>query len=138
MTQYLSVSASWRLSTKRIIRLVHKTAQEYFEQIQEALSPDALNDIASTCLTYLLFKPFRAGHCLSDSELEYRLEKNPFLDYAAHFWSQHTQMAQEKQVQDLATSSLENSYAIASVGNIRPREPIQVQELQSTQGSSGP
>jgi len=97
-----------------IIRLVHYTAQEYFQQMQEALSPDALNDIASTCLTYLLFKPFRAGHCLRDFELEHRLGKNPFLDYAAHFWSQHAQMVQDQQVQDLATSFLENSCAVAS------------------------
>jgi ankyrin repeat protein len=97
-----------------IVRLVHHTAQEYLQQIQEALNPDALNDIASTCLTYLLFEPFRAGHCLGDSQLEYRLEKNPFLDYAAHFWSQHVQMVQEQQVQDLATSFLENSRAVES------------------------
>jgi ankyrin repeat protein len=97
-----------------IIRLVHHTAEEYFEQRQEALSQDSLNEISSTCLTYLLFTPFRSGHCLGDSQLEYRLERNPFLNYAAHFWSRHAQMVQEQQVQDLATSFLENPRAVES------------------------
>ncbi|KAJ6590682.1 ankyrin repeat-containing domain protein [Mycena vulgaris] len=39
-----------------IARLVHYTAQQYFDSIQSSRFPDAQVDIAATCLTYLSFE----------------------------------------------------------------------------------
>ena len=72
-----------------IIRLVHYTTQEYFERIREAWNPYAQQEITSKCLTYLSFKTFGTGSCLSDAGFEHRLSRNPFLDYAARYWGQH-------------------------------------------------
>ncbi|KAH7019508.1 ankyrin repeat protein, partial [Ilyonectria destructans] len=67
-----------------IIRLVHNTTQEYFEQMQEKWFPHSETDITKTCVTYLSFKAFDSGFCQTDEEFEERLRSNPFFDYAAH------------------------------------------------------
>ena len=90
-----------------IIRLVHYTTQEYFERIRESWNPRAQQEIASACLTYLSFDPFRSGSCPDDQQLESRLEKNVFLDYASRFWSQHARTVQ-KQVYKLACCFLQD------------------------------
>ncbi|KAF1363101.1 ankyrin repeat protein, partial [Lizonia empirigonia] len=69
----------------QVIRLVHYTTQHYLEGIREKWNPDAQQDIASTCLTYLRFGPFRRGSCPSDAEFESRLKEHKFLDYAARY-----------------------------------------------------
>jgi hypothetical protein len=96
----------------QIIRLVHYTTQDYLEGIREKWNPDAQQDIASTCLTYLCFEPFRRGSCPSDAEFESRLEEHKFLDYAARYWHQHVATVQ-KETSELAVSLLQNSKLIA-------------------------
>jgi hypothetical protein len=96
----------------QVIRLVHYTTQDYLEGIREKWNPDAQHDIASTCLTYLCFEPFRRGSCASDAEFENRLEKHKFLDYAARYWHQHVATVQEE-TSELAMSLLKNSMLIA-------------------------
>ena len=85
-----------------IIRLVHYTTQAYFERIRENWNLTAQLEIASACLTYLSFHPFRSGSCLDNKEFESRLEENVFLDYASRYWGQHARTVQE-QVYELAS-----------------------------------
>jgi hypothetical protein len=73
-----------------IIRLVHYTTQKYFQRIRESWNPRAQREIASACLTYLSFDPFKSGSCPDNEDFEHRLEENEFLDYASRYWSQHT------------------------------------------------
>ncbi|KAK3935253.1 hypothetical protein QBC46DRAFT_462179 [Diplogelasinospora grovesii] len=72
-----------------IVRFVHYTAQEYFQQTQQRWFSDANNHIASICVTYLSFIVFESGYCQSDDEFKERLRLNPFYDYAAHNWGYH-------------------------------------------------
>ena len=91
-----------------VIRLVHSTVQQYLNKNKQLLLPDGENSILQTCLTYLSFQEFRRGRCsiesLSASEtngvaqgreitrrclLSDRLEKFPFLRYAATQWGYH-------------------------------------------------
>jgi ankyrin repeat protein len=95
----------------QVIRLVHYTTQDYLEDIREKWNPDAQYDIASTCLTYLCFKPFRSGSCPSNAEFDSRLEKHKFLDYAARYWHQHVVTVQEE-TSELAMFLLRNSKLI--------------------------
>jgi hypothetical protein len=90
-----------------VIRLVHYTTQEYFEHIRDLWNPDARLHIASTCLTYLSFSIFNTGSCSSDKELEERLQKHAFLDYAAKHWGEHAGTV-EDQICELACSFLPN------------------------------
>lgn len=52
-----------------IVRLVHYTAQEYFEKQWTSWFPDANTDIAVTCITYLSFDTFGSGICKTDDDL---------------------------------------------------------------------
>ncbi|KAK3060399.1 hypothetical protein LTS18_008621, partial [Coniosporium uncinatum] len=55
-------------------RLLHHTTQEYFERIRLMWNPGAQEEIASTCLTYLLLETFASGGCASDDDFERRSE----------------------------------------------------------------
>lgn len=95
-----------------VIRLVHYTTQEYFERVREVWNPKAQEEIASTCLTYLSFQTFNAGHCENDADFKTRLRQNPFLDYAARYWGNHALTVQET-IKGLALSFLCNTNQLA-------------------------
>lgn len=82
----------------KILRLVHYTAQQYFESVIESWNPRAHGNIALTCLTYLCFDAFKAGACISDEVLESRMQDNKFLDYAAKNWGEHILPVEEDMV----------------------------------------
>ena len=84
------------------VRLVHYTTQEYFKKTGSEQFPDATEDMAASCLTYLLYDAFGTGWTRGkvdlDSELEEssrpieaRFVKYPFLGYSACFWAQHAE-----------------------------------------------
>jgi ankyrin repeat protein len=100
-----------------IIRFVHYTTQEYFERIRETWNPRAQQDIASTCLTYLSFDPFRSGSSSNNKELKRRLVENVFLDYAARNWGWHARTVQE-QVYDLALHFLQDDDLVSCAAQI--------------------
>ncbi|KAF7507240.1 hypothetical protein GJ744_010798 [Endocarpon pusillum] len=77
----------------KIIRLVHYTTQQYFEQTQNRWFPDAETDITTVCLTYLSFDVFESGICCTDDEFEERLRSNPLYNYAAKTWGHHARKA---------------------------------------------
>ncbi|KAK6530790.1 hypothetical protein TWF281_007626 [Arthrobotrys megalospora] len=72
-----------------IVRLVHYTAQEYFNGKQKYLFPNAQDDITRVCATYLSFNIFGSGFCRTFEEYERRLESNPLYDYVARNWGYH-------------------------------------------------
>jgi hypothetical protein len=95
-----------------IIRLVHYTTQEYFEQTQKRWFPDAETGITNTCVTYLLFDTFNTGVCATDKEFEERLQENALYDYAARNWGHHAGAA-STEVEQLLLDFLENEAKIA-------------------------
>lgn len=76
-----------------VTRLIHYTVQEFFEQLEPAWLPDAQAEITRTCITYLSFKAFDSGYCLSEMELQRRLETYKLYDYAARNWGHHAREA---------------------------------------------
>lgn len=76
-----------------IIRLVHYTTQEYFEQTLDASFPNAHFEIARTCVSYLSFSTFSNGECKNRTKLKRRLETNPLYHYAARNWGYHAHKA---------------------------------------------
>jgi ankyrin repeat protein len=79
----------------KIIRLMHYTTQEYFEQIRLEWNPSALEEMASICLTYLAFDTLRSGSCRTIKDFEERIRTNAFLDYAARHWAEHVRPVEE-------------------------------------------
>ncbi|MCJ1471194.1 hypothetical protein MMC07_009842, partial [Pseudocyphellaria aurata] len=104
-----------------IIRLVHYTTQEYFQQVRGEWNFNVQLKLASTCLTYLSFRSFRSGGCLTESDLESRLIRNPFLVYAAEHWGSHTLTVQEE-LCELACSFLQCINSISSAMQAGSRE----------------
>ncbi|CAI7587706.1 unnamed protein product [Penicillium pancosmium] len=75
--------------TRNVIRLVHYTAQEYFEHKLVCWLPEPQQTIGTACITYISYEAFGTGSCLSDAEFEERLEKYPLYTYAARNWGYH-------------------------------------------------
>ncbi|KAK7038301.1 hypothetical protein R3P38DRAFT_3262743 [Favolaschia claudopus] len=65
-----------------LVRLVHYTAQDYLEEIQDEEFPDAQIEIARTCFTYLSFHKFGQG---DDIDLQTTFNENAPLEYALLF-----------------------------------------------------
>ncbi|KAL0942303.1 uncharacterized protein CTRU02_200189 [Colletotrichum truncatum] len=74
-----------------VIRLVHHTAQEYFERTRSRWLPGAENLLASSCITYLTFKTPEESSDYYDIFTYRTLDKfSPLYDYAARNWGYHT------------------------------------------------
>ena len=76
-----------------IIRLVHYTTQEYFDQTWATWFPNGQADIAKTCVTYLSFKAFETGISHTYEDFEARLQSNILYDYAARNWGHHARIS---------------------------------------------
>jgi ankyrin repeat protein len=96
----------------QIIRLVHYTTQEYLEGIREDWHPKAQQEIASTCLTYLCFEPFRSAPCPDFDKFESRRKAYSFLDYSARYWRDHVSAVQED-ICELAMALLQDSNLVS-------------------------
>ena len=102
----------------RTVRLVHFTVEEYFKKMKWKWFPDADSRIAETCITYLSFDAFGNGRCISDQQLELRLQENCFFDYAARNWGFHAYRADEHAIEDLALDFLSNDHKVSSSSQI--------------------
>lgn len=76
-----------------VIRLVHYTAQEFFERTQSHWFQNANTYITTICTTYLSFDAFERGLCQTEDEFENRLRSNNFFEYAAQNWGHHARKA---------------------------------------------
>ena len=100
--------------SSNIIRLVHYTAQEYFERSKGVHFPKAEGAMALTCLTCLYLDDFRRGPCPDDGELERRVESMPLLEYAAKHWGSHMRPHSSEETINAAMALLSHEKALAS------------------------
>jgi len=82
----------------QIIRLIHYTTQEYFEQVRDRLFPGAQVDIAGVCLTYLMLDDVGEQCDAMDADgfnkhfergADKLHQRYPFLSYAMEYWAPH-------------------------------------------------
>jgi ankyrin repeat protein len=99
-----------------VFRLVHFSAQRYFEGVRADIFPDAQADIASSCLTYISFEAFASGPCPTDQQLEARIGEHPFLEYAAENWGNHLRGKAEDvlEARNLALDFLDDKQKVTS------------------------
>ena len=130
----------------QIIRLVHYTTQEYFRQNGDRLLASAQQDIAISCLTYLLYDRFEDGWVfgadskkepdheeygsdvlttayflrsgLSKRTLGHRLQKYPFLNYAARYSAIHTNRCGQRTVKELMIHFAKDDRKVASASQV--------------------
>ncbi|KAH8122467.1 ankyrin repeat-containing domain protein, partial [Trichoderma asperelloides] len=76
-----------------VIRLIHYTAQDFFERTRMEWFPAAEVEIARTCTSYLSFRNFESGFCAKDTDFEERLSRYLFYSYAAKNWGHHARNA---------------------------------------------
>lgn len=115
----------------KVIRLAHYTTQIFFDGIRSASFPDVHQDIATTCLTYLMFDTFEQGPCQfissrafdiggargeikSSSILARRIAHNPLMFYAAHHWGDHARGTPEKAIESHILTFLKMPQRLAS------------------------
>jgi hypothetical protein len=86
------------------IGLVHHTAQQYLERIQNHQFQGAETCIAMACLTYLGFPVFD-GPDLPYEAVKEEVQKYEFGDYAARYWADHVRGVLETELQDTILST---------------------------------
>lgn len=106
-----------------IIRLVHYTTQEYFEQRRHSTFPTAETDIAIACLTYLCYDDYdttvredcpccRAWD--SDEDDPRNQTRNRLLqDYASNYWGEHAREGWIPEVEKLTLAFLDQGEKVA-------------------------
>ncbi|KAL9046990.1 MAG: hypothetical protein Q9214_000321 [Letrouitia sp. 1 TL-2023] len=99
----------------QVVRLVHLTAEAFFENTRGTLFPEADAEIARTCLLYLSFTDFSKGCCSTDREFRSRSQRFPLLRYAAKHWGDHLRGKNERQLRDLALGLLNEETSMSSV-----------------------
>lgn len=92
-----------------IIRLVHYTTQEYFERNPIVDRDNAQKKVSSACIAYLSQDAFSHGPCENNATLHLRLQKYPFVAYAALNWGKHTRGLPEKSCNDKIVQFLQNA-----------------------------
>ena len=90
--------------TSKEVRLVHYTAQKYFEHKLLEIMPDNHLCIASTCLTYMSFNNCQEiDELASGKEIKALGDRYPLLDYAGSNWGVHAQRDDQKLMQQITT-----------------------------------
>ena len=110
------------------IRLVHYTTQEYFRRNGDIILASAKQEIAISCLTYLLYDEFENGWVRGtdadrekreyDRTLKDQVRKYPFLAYAARYWADHAKICSQRNVQELVMSFVKDDRKISSASHV--------------------
>lgn len=76
-----------------VIRLVHYSTKQFFEQMRWQWFRVVEDDLAKTCVRYLLFDVFLSGRCESACDYRKRLSVFKLYSYAAKHWGHHVRAA---------------------------------------------
>ena len=99
------------------VRLVHRTAQEYFNQRRSEYFPSAKSDVTQTMLTYLNFNALSqpCSGAQEDQQIGLRLQEHCFMSYASIFWGDHArEVIDEPTIRDRVLSLLEDLSRLAA------------------------
>ncbi|KAF4119675.1 Ankyrin repeat [Geosmithia morbida] len=99
------------------VRLVHYTAQEYFERTWRQWFPEAPEYISRVCIACLSFSSFSTGPCTTAAEFQSRLSENTLYDYAARHWGHHAQ-ASLSETDELMLEFLKNHGAVSASSQV--------------------
>lgn len=96
----------------QVVRLVHYTAQQYFEEYHKLLIKKAQLALTRISLTYLALPNFSSGACANDADMSLRLEQYPFLDYAAKYWGAEIVHIESAEILPKLESFISNTAAL--------------------------
>jgi ankyrin repeat protein len=105
---------------KITVQLCHGTLREYFEseETRDQWFENAELDMAQNCLTYMMIEDF-SRPCLYFEDFTDKIERRPFIDYAAQYWGDHAREAFKKDngtaiLQDLVVDFITNQNRVAA------------------------
>ena len=122
----------------QVIRLAHYTTQEFFRRNGDSILASARQEIAISCLTYLLYDKFGAGWT-HEAEQEnnfggdkWRIgelygwqsfdpveaQEYPFLKYASRYWATHARTCEQQNVKALTMSLAKDERRVSSAGQV--------------------
>ena len=104
-----------------VVRLVHYTAQQFFEDVGTTWIPEATEMIASTCLTYLAFDAFKSKPYKTVEEIKAELSDFALLDYSARYWGLYVRKIQN-QMKDQILSFLQDQPLLHFWGRVMARD----------------
>ena len=120
----------------QIIRLVHYTTQEYLTRNGDRILPSAQQDIAVSCLTYLLYDHLRVGWVVEVDNrkggqtkrpflwtlriygLGERPQRHPFLDYAARYWATHAGVCEQQNIKKLMMRFAKDDFRVSTASQM--------------------
>lgn len=116
-----------------IVRIVHYTAQGYFESLEWKYAVQ--KEMATACLAYLLFDDMQSGICSTEEAYLQRLKENAFFAYSAQYWGEHVRPVEATLFQP-ALDFLKNDFLIqraAQVLLMRDKEVIEPKDTARIQ-----
>ena len=109
----------------QIIRLVHYTTQEYLRRNGDRMLPSAQQEIAVSCLTYLLYDQLGDGWLggkrldqLYTTSIKNRLQRHPFLDYAARYWATHAGVCGQRNIKELMMRFARDDFRVSTASQV--------------------
>ena len=123
----------------RIVRLVHYTAQEFFDRHNSQYFARANIQLTSMCLKYLMLDVFATGRCRfsvslrfgrnpkgrvrKKNFLEHRTQRYPFLTYCSQYWGDHARGEPERECRDIIMRFLRSPEHLSSASQASSRCP---------------
>lgn len=106
-----------------IVRLVHFSARNYFEQHRERWFSNGHTTLARKCVTYLSYRAFEAGACSGPDErrdLYSKVEQYPLIDYSCSYWGFHASQAEPSgeltgQIADFMSNTARLDFAVQAM-----------------------
>ncbi|KAF3317028.1 hypothetical protein TWF173_001034 [Orbilia oligospora] len=86
-----------------IVRLIHYTAQEYFDRTKQYWFSNPHDYLAETSMIYLSYDNFKSGPCLDEKGLEERVQSNALYIYAAHNIGYHIRRSSPERTETLSS-----------------------------------
>lgn len=105
-------------NSQQTVRLVHYSTQEFLRQTGDVYFPDAQRDIATGCLTYLLYDSFGEGWRSNYPGTHNVAQQHPFLLYAAQYWPTHASRCSEQSVRNLILQFMRESCRVSSAAQV--------------------
>jgi ankyrin repeat protein len=107
-----------------VVGFSHQTVQEFLRtRYLLQLLPE--QDMAKTCLTYLLFDEFENGPSSTESSFQERFRQRPFGRYAARFWGVHIKQADVEMdigIQTMLVRLIGSSYKLDAMSQLARAE----------------
>ena len=133
MSEVIAVCAGLVIIDEKsdVVRLVHYTAQDFFERTTSVWAPFAEEMIAKSCLTYLSFGSVMescskfTAHKGSTGVYDILCRDNVLLRYAARYWGYHAEKCWTDSVERRVLSFLEDKKRVTSCFEVNfvPRGP---------------